>query len=86
MRPGREIRRNGPAGGEENRPVFNVTYITSVTRNLPYGPGIRTPCTPIADVTVRMRTMTRFHRLSIVTIGAAPGRGSRPGSGVPTYT
>jgi outer membrane protein OmpA-like peptidoglycan-associated protein len=71
MRPGREIRRNGPAGGEENRPVFNVTYITSVTRNLPYGPGIRTPCTPIADVTVRMRTMTRFHRLSIVTIGAA---------------
>jgi outer membrane protein OmpA-like peptidoglycan-associated protein len=56
----------------ENLPYFNVTWVTSVTLSLPYGPGIKTAHAPqFAGVTVRMRTMTRFPGLSILTIGAA---------------
>ena len=54
-----------------NVALLNVTWVTFVTLNLAYGPSAITPCTPIAGVTVRIRTMTRFHGLSIVTIGAA---------------
>jgi len=48
-----------------------VTYITFVTLNLSYGSNIKRHARQFAGVTVRIRTMTRFHGISIVTIGAA---------------